>query len=139
MKETVIAGIVFFVVVFAGVSVSNLVFPHTVAVSDGGSFGNVRLCTVTENLVALGHQEATTILGSAPRQWAIIQQPINATNTASLSFGGTAVSGRGIQLSTSTPTPDSQIFGLATEKPYQGAISAITDTGSTTVKVIQCR
>lgn len=102
---------------------------------------SLRLCTVTESVVAIGHQEATTILAAGSHQWAIIQQPLNATNTASLSIGGTAVLGQGYSLGNATTSnaKSELVFGFATNKPTNKSISMITSTGSTTVNVISCK
>lgn len=100
-------------------------------------FGN---CTVSESKVSIGHQASTTILTKdRTRQWVIVQQPINATNTVALSFGGVAVVGSGYELGTTTsPLPYEITFGPQAGVNTQDAVTAITSTGSTTVKVVQC-
>ena len=96
-------------------------------------YGN---CQVTESKVAIGHQAATQLLAqSSSRQWAIVQQPLNATNTVALSFAGSAVVGTGYELPAATT---SLTFGLGTDIRTGSAITARSSTGSTTVKVIQC-
>lgn len=102
------------------------------------------VCTVTETKVAVGPQAATTVLAAGARSWAIVQQPANATNTVSVSFGGTAVKGSGYSLAPDT-TPDvasstdKLVTGFSTELPTSAALSAITSTGSSTLNVIVCR
>lgn len=101
-------------------------------------------CAVsTVTPATVGNQVSTTLLSSASnRAWAIIQQPLNATNTTSISFdeGAAAVLGEGISLQTASTTDGISYmkFGLSTELPYTGAVTGITNTGSTTVQIIQC-
>lgn len=104
---------------------------------------NAQKCSVSSTQVALvGHQLSSTILSAnETRAYAKIQQPVNATNTVSLSFdeGAAAVLNRGIQLygvySTTSPSIE---FGRATDFPYTGAITGITNLGSTTVLITEC-
>lgn len=111
--------------------------------SDVSFEGSLRLCNgaITETLVTLGNQSATTILTPGTRQWVIIQQPLNATNTLALSFGGTAVIGQGYELSVATTSiaMDEFSFGFSTKYPMRDAVSAISDTGSSTAKVLTCK
>ena len=110
--------------------------------SDISLQGSLRLCTITESTVAIGNQEATTVLAPGSRQWAIIQQPVNATNTPTISFDGAAVSGQGYHLATTTNThlfPSELRFGFATDLPTANSVSVITDIASTTVTVISCK
>lgn len=104
------------------------------------AFG-LSVCTVTTTLVSIGHQAATTVVSGGARSWAIIQQPVNATNTVAVSLGGTAAIGSGYELTPATSTSPVPQFlvGYATPLPYQGAISARTNAGSTTIKVIECK
>lgn len=110
----------------------------------GGAGGvGARACTVTESVAAVGDDISSTVLSAySNRAWASIQLPLLAsaavaTNTASLSFGGTAALNTGYTLATSTlGTP---LFGLNTDFPFVGAVTAITSTGSTTLHVIECR
>lgn len=104
----------------------------------GSALGN---CDVTTTTVNIGHQLATTVLVAGSYQWVSIVQPINATNTVSVTLGGTAVAGQGFQLTpatTTSPVP-SLTVGFAVDRPYRGLISAKTNTGSTTVNVISCK
>ena len=59
-----------------------------------------------------------------------------ATNTVSIAFGSTATLANGIQLSTTTPTKE---FGMDTIHAYSGIVSVITDNGSTTLRITECR
>jgi hypothetical protein len=99
------------------------------------------VCTVTESKVVVGHQQSLTILAAGARSWAIIQQPLNATNTISLSLGGTAVAGSGYTLTPATSTsPVSELrLGFSTDLPTGVAVTARTSTGSSTLNVITCR
>lgn len=103
-------------------------------------------CDVYETVVAVGHQAATQLLPVNPaRQWAIVQQPLNATNTLALSLDGSAAVGSGYELppasvisGTATSTPEFR-FGYATDIRTGNALSARTNNGSTTAKVLECR
>lgn len=101
--------------------------------------------TSTTRSVPVGHQEALTVFSaSTTRAWASIQVPSSATNTVAIAFGGTAAIGQGYQLvptsysgTGGTTTPSVQ-FGLNTDLPYTGAVTALTNTGSTTLLVTEC-
>jgi len=95
------------------------------------------VCTVTESKVSVGDDIATTILNAGARSWALVQQPANATNTVSVSFGGTAVLGSGYTLDTASSSE--LVLGFATDLPTSVALSAVTSTGSSTLNVIECR
>ncbi len=101
-------------------------------------------CSVsTVTAVAIGNQASTQVLATSTRAraFAMIQQVRDAsgiaTSTVSISLenGYNATLGNGIQLSTSTP---SLTFGLNTLFPYEGAVQAITNVGSTTLRVTEC-
>lgn len=99
-------------------------------------------CNVyAESVVSVGHQESKTVLAaSSSRAWAIVQLPINgsgiATNTASLSLdGGAATLPLGIELSTTTPYIT---FGIKTDLPFTGAVTALTSSGTSTLRVVEC-
>jgi len=102
-------------------------------------------CTASSTTYTIGNEESTEVLPAyGLRAWATVQQPFNATNTASVAFGEDAVSGQGYGLnldnnSTGASTTDSVRFGLNTDLPYTGAVEVITSTGSTTANVIECR
>lgn len=111
----------------------------------GGAGGvGARECTVTESLATVGNNISSTVLAEyTNRAWAVIQLPLLATgvatNTVSLSFdeGAAAVSGTDFTLSTSTPITEP--FGLNSDFSYTGAVTGITSTGSTTLRVVECR
>ena len=99
--------------------------------------------TSTVSAVPVGNQFALQVLATSTgqRAYAMLQQVTTAggvaTSSVSLGFNEDVAltSGNGIQLSTSTPTIT---FGLNTDFPYDGAVRAITDTGSTTLRVTEC-
>jgi len=101
-------------------------------------------CTVTTIAVAtVGNQQSSTILATSSRRaWARIQQPINATNTVSISFNSSAPATltSGLQLTPATTTSaDNYIdFGINTDFPYTGGVTGLTNLGSTTVLVTSC-
>ena len=100
------------------------------------------VCNVTQTVKTIGHQYSTKILDRGARSQAIIQQPLNATNTVALSFdNASSTVARGYKLypTISASTTDSVKFGYATDIPLQNAVEAITSTGSTTITVIECK
>lgn len=104
---------------------------------------NANACEiVSTSTVAIGNEESTQVLASdARRAWAVIEQPTAATNTVSISLGSDAVDGQGFGLAPggASTTPDKLQIGLNTDFPYTGSVEAITSTGSTSVRVIDCR
>lgn len=141
MKESIaLTGIVLALAIIVGGSTAIALKLHDNRSTSTQSFG-LAVCTVTTTLVSIGNQAATTILSGGARSWAIIQQPVNATNTVAASLGGTPTIGTGYELTPATSTsPVSQLaLGYSTPIPYQGAVSARTGTGSTTLKVIECK
>ena len=147
MKESLIAG---------GVMVVSVTFALLIAAQFGafdgiqvfGGAGGVgaRECTVsTVEAATVGDDVSSTILAEySNRAWAIIEQPTNATNTVSVSFdeGAAATVNGGVQLTPATTTSSKQAtepFGLNTDFAYTGAVTGITSTGSTTVRITECR
>lgn len=102
-------------------------------------YGN---CTVSESLVSVGNATSTAILAKdTTRQWAVLQQPVNATNTVSVSFTGPAITGRGYQIpATSTLDYPKLVFGAnAAEVRTTNAVTAISSAGTSTMKLIECK
>ena len=117
------------------------IFSIFLSVGDKFSLGEAtRVCTETHTSVAIGDDIATQILAKGSRQWVIIQQPANATNTVALKLNGTAVMGQGYTLNGGiSSTTESIKFGYATEFPSSALIQAITNFGSSTINVIECK
>ena len=105
--------------------------------------GTPKCTTSTVAAVPIGSQSSTLILGTSTNSRAYVRlQQVRtaagvATSSVSISFdeGALATVNNGIQLSTSTPTIE---FGINTFHPYGGAVHAITDTGSTTLRITEC-
>ena len=103
------------------------------------------VCTVTQSVKTIGHQASTLILSKGARSWAIIQQHQNATNTVALSFdNASSTLARGYTLAPDfsndvASSTDKVVLGFSTELPTGNAVEAITDAGTTTVKVIECK
>ena len=103
-----------------------------------------RGCSITHTTAAVGNQASSVVLSANSRRaWAVIEQPINATNTVSVSFdeGAAATAGNGYVLTTATTTsPVGQTpgFGQNADFAYMGEVEAITGTGSTTVLASEC-
>lgn len=116
-------------------------FGATAQASDA-NHGTIK-CTITTIAPAtVGNQVSSTVLAaSSNRAYARIQQVRDAsgaaTSTVSLAFndGSAATVSTGLQLSTTSPFIE---FGLDTDFPYVGAVTGITNTGSTTVQVTAC-
>lgn len=135
-----------FIVVVLSVLVSGFISFTLVKNKPLGGGQTARTCSVTTATSTLvGDDLSQTILSAyGLRAWAVIQQPINATNTVSLSFdeGSAAVVGESYELTQSTTTAltKSQIvFGLNTDFPYTGAVTGITNLGTSTLLVTECR
>lgn len=107
---------------------------------DGGV--NASDCEVsTSTVIAIGNQASTQLLAAHGRRaWAQFVLPVTsagvATNTVSLAMGATAVTTGGFTLSTSS---NAITMGLNTDLPYTGVVSAITNNGSTSIGVVECR
>jgi hypothetical protein len=111
--------------------------------SFGGGDSNAINCSVaTVAAATVGDDISSVVLASSTRRaWATLQIPFSssaiATNTNSLSFddGAAATLAGGLELATNTPSIS---FGRNTDFPYAGAVTGITSTGSTTLRVTQC-
>lgn len=114
--------------------------PQNSLAGEGGRYASD--CDIsTYTAVVVGNQTATEVLAShGTRAWATLQLPKDslgvATNTVSVVLGSTATLGGGLQLATST---NSLTFGLNTDLPFTGSVSAITSNGSTTMRITECR
>ena len=100
--------------------------------------------TASVSVVTVGDELSTRIAAtSSLRANITIEQPFGATNTVYISTDedNVAVVGTGIVLllNDATNTPRHRSFGLATDFPYTGSITAITDNGSSTLLVTDCR
>lgn len=95
--------------------------------------------TVTTTSSTIGNQSATTLLtASSRRAWARVSVPANATSTFYLSLGGTASVGNGIVLNGVSSTTNYMDVGLNASAPFTGAITGITNIGSTTAVISSC-
>lgn len=114
------------------------------SLQDEPALGSIteRDCTVTHSVAAVGNDISSTLLSASSRRaWAVIQQPVNATNTVSISFGGTAVDQQGYilaDIASTTGHADEIFFGLNADLPSTVAIAGITNVGSSTVNVTEC-
>lgn len=104
---------------------------------------NAPKCTVSSTETAtVGHQLTTTLLAeNGTRAYTRIQTRSGEGNTISLSFdeGAAAVVGEGLQLGNFASTSENYIeFGRATNFPYTGAVTGITNTSSTTLMITEC-
>lgn len=113
------------------------------SLGSGANHSTIKCTTSTVAAAPVGHQVSSTVLAAhSNRAYARIERVVNtlgtATNTPSIAFndGTAATLTSGLTLSTSTPYIE---FGLDTDFPYVGAVTGITETGSTTVRVTECR
>lgn len=107
----------------------------------GAGSGNCRVGT--DAIKQIGDDNSSTVLtAKSNRAWAKIQMPSNATNTAAVSFdegaAATLVSGTLLGEVNATTTTESITFGLNTDFPYTGAVTAITNNSTTSVHVVEC-
>lgn len=125
--------------------VAVIIYSFAFAPLGTGGAGITRKCNVqTVSAVTVGHQLSSTLVSAySNNAWVRIQVPSNATNTYSLSFdsGVAATVGNGLELNGlgGTTTENKITFGLNTDFPYVGAVTGITDQGSTTLLVTECR
>lgn len=139
MKTLYYTGVLILTLGVMAVMLVNLTPTFSLA-GEGGKFASD--CDIsTYTKVAIGHQTAVELLASHGRRaWARVDLPISdagaATNTVSLGLGVTATLNEGVQLATSTNT---FVFGLNTDMPFTGSVSAITSNGTTSIRVVECR
>lgn len=109
----------------------------------GGGVGvGTTACRITTNAsTTVGHQTSLQVLApKANRAWATVEHVGDTTNKVFLGLDNTsgtttAKVNDGHMLATTTPV---FVSGLATDNPYVGGITAITNTSSTTVLVTEC-
>lgn len=99
-------------------------------------------CTITsQTAVAIGNQISTEIVATTSNRAILQLQQVTtaggvATSSVFLGLNGvSATVGNGLKLASGTPE---LLFGRATDFPYTGRITAITDTASTTLLVTHC-
>lgn len=102
-------------------------------------------CTASTSNIRVGNQAAITIADANPvRALARLEIAANATNTYYIAWGGqTATVANGYQLyvpvSTASSTFNVQVdSGLNTDFADTGAISVITNNGTTTINLTTC-
>ena len=99
--------------------------------------------SVSVTPVEIGNQNSVQLIASGTRAFVRLQQPVNATNTLTIAFNNDApaVLHQGVTfdvLDNGTTSPKHIDFGLKTDFPYTGAVTGITETGSTTLIRTQC-
>ena len=147
-KYLFIACIVLFISVFTVITRVNSASTTNIVVRDPNnvpakSGANCDVSTVAA--VTVGDDLSTRVIAtSSTRAFTRISVGNNATNTVfvSLDEDAPATINNGIGLNTAvtggastTPYVD---FGIATELPYTGSVTAITNYGTTTVSVTSC-
>ena len=106
-------------------------------VGGGYTYQNCNV-TVTDTVVVGDDLSTTMLSATSGRTWARIQLEANETDNVYLMFGSTATINDGLLLSSSTV--DYIDIGMATDIPYSGIITGITDgTASSTLLITECR
>lgn len=107
-----------------------------------GGLTDSKCIVSTSTAMVVGDDTSTQLLGNEPnRAWARVQQLEGSSNSIwiNLDEANAAVVGTGIVLAkSSSTTNDSFMFGKNTDMPYTGEVTAITDTSSTSVLVVDC-
>lgn len=139
MVGSMVGGLVFGLIALFG---ATFLIPSTTLGTVGGDLADA--CTsMTVTQVPIGNQVSTAILATSSRRaYVLLEEPVNATNTISIStnFGAPAVLNGGMSLTPATSTSPVPLIelGLNTELPYTGGITAITGSGSTTISITNC-
>ena len=108
--------------------------------------GTPACATASSTTFAVGKDLSSVIIGTtSARAFGKLMLFPNATNTVYVAFDGkTATVANGFPIfTTGSPTASSSEvafleFGLDTDFPYTGAISVISNNGSTTLNAINC-
>ena len=128
-------------IVLYTLSVIGIVFiANSFRTSNTGGAYTYQNCNVTvTDTVVVGDDLSTTMLSATSgRTWARIQLEANETDNVYLMFGSTATINDGLLLSSSTV--DYIDIGMATDIPYSGIVTGITDgTASSTLLITECR
>lgn len=108
-----------------------------------GGVAATECSTASTTRMLIGNQSARVLLAtsSPARAWARIQQPYNATNSVFLQYNqGKSATVNDFLLGANGTSSQNHIdFGLNTDFPYSGSVTGITDVGSTTVLVTECK
>lgn len=143
IKDIFVSGIILVILFFSGAGAVNFWNASKGEDTLKGEGPAATECDlVATTTVVVGNQSSTQIVAAhSLNAYVRIEQPSTATNTVFLAYGATASAANATRLSTSTNTmiPDNIEMGLDTDFPYTGAVSAITNLGSTTVGVTVCR
>lgn len=137
MKNLKIIGITTIIVVgiiFIGYSILNR---NSNGVGGGYTYQNCNI-TTTEDVVVGDDLSTTMLTATSGRTWARIQLEANETDNVYLMFGSTATVTNGLLLSSTTVKYID--IGMATDIPYSGIVTGITDgTASSTLLLTECR
>ncbi len=144
MKQESLTSYISAAILSLALAAISIVYFSTGNVPDalGQSMGfGAESCVASTTQRILGNQASTQLLATSSRRaYAEIKNYITATNTISLAVNGAAATtNNGISLGNGTSTvPQRYAFGLNTDLPYTGAITAISNNGSTSVEVLDC-
>lgn len=128
-------------------------FSHGVSFGGGSTIKSQNCDVYTVSSVEVGPNTsngiATVLSAYSGRAWARIEARATSTPVYSLSFdeGAAAVDGEGLEIASgygtgagASSTPSYIDFGLNTDFPYTGAVTAINDSAaSSSVLVTECR
>ena len=106
--------------------------------SVGGAYTYQNCNVTTTTAVNIDDITRTMLTATSGRTWARLQLGANETDNFYIMLGATATEENGIMLSSSTV--DYIDIGFATDIPYSGVITGITDgTASSTLLITECR
>ena len=133
MKNLKIIGITVIIVVgiiFIGYSLKTS--------NTGGAYTYQNCNVTTTTAVNIDDITRTMLTATSGRTWARLQLGANETDNFYIMLGATATEENGLMLSSSTV--DYIDIGFATDIPYSGIITGITDgTASSTLLLTECR
>lgn len=136
-------------VLFIGILVGTLIYrnpPNRESLFSGQGGIGANSCRSSSTITSVGHQQGVPLLATSSRRaWATVQSirvesTDNATNTIAVFFhdfvhNTNTIANSTYRITTTTPLT----FGLNTDLPFTGPVFALSDNGTTTVRVSECR
>ena len=130
LKTIVVTSIIIIGICFIGYSLKTR--------NIGGAYTYQTCNVTTTTAVNIDDITRTMLTATSGRTWARLQLGANETDNFYIMLGATATETNGIMLSSSTV--DYIDIGMATDIPYSGIITGITDgTASSTLLITECR
>ena len=130
LKTIVVTSIIIIGICFIGYSLKTS--------NTGGAYTYQNCNVTTTTAVNIDDITRTMLTATSGRTWARLQLGANETDNFYIMLGDTATEENGIMLSSSTVNYID--IGFATDIPYSGIITGITDgTASSTLLISECR